>query len=246
MKKLSFVHNILPTFYFLHKFNISKIEFLKKNVIIQNSQIRENLTIEEGTLGKGSYVYTYDQNGSHYKVVETTDTTLENATSDTYIMDEHGNYILEKSVTSYIDGNTVVVETTTPDGQATVQNVSPQPNVIPYSDGTTGEWVTSSYDGSVYIWNFSIGTIAQVLFSALGLILAESVPSKILSIAEFFFSQNSELAYYHDAYSYMLSDTNQFVIVREAISVMYFLDSAHRYYVDSYYEEFDGRGVVIS
>ena len=35
VKKLSFVHNILPTFYFLHKFNISKIEFLKKNVIIQ-------------------------------------------------------------------------------------------------------------------------------------------------------------------------------------------------------------------
>ncbi|WP_033125292.1 hypothetical protein [Eubacterium sp. ER2] len=222
----------------------------EENPIISNADSpRENLTMESqtGTIEEGNYVYTYDENGIHYKVVEETQNSLNTVTSQTYAMDQNGNYVLEKTVKSTINGNDVIVETTTPDGQTTSQTISPQQGrVMPYSDGTTGEWNTSSYDGSVYIWNFSIATIAQVLFMALGLYLAEKVPQKLYTIAEFFFSQNCEMAYYHDTYSYMLSDTNQFVIVREAISVMYFLDSAHNYYVDSYYEEFDGRGVIIS
>ena len=81
---------------------------------------------------------------------------------------------------------------------------------------------------------------------ALGVVLAEKLPSKLLVIAEALFNRNSEYVYTHETYSYMLSDTNQFVIVREAVSAMYFLDSAHKYYLDSYYDEFDGRGVIIS
>lgn len=211
------------------------------------NQTRENFTMENGSFNEGSYVYTYDENGTHYKVVEETDASFQNVTSYTYTVDEEGDCSLVKTVQSYIDGKNVIIETTTPDGQTDVETISPQAaRIIPYSDGTTGEWVTQSYDSQVYVKGSPIATIAQLLFMALGVVLAEKIPAKLFVIAESLFNRNSESVYTHETYSYMLSDTNQFVIVREAVSVMYFLDSAHKYYIDSYYDEFDGRGVIIS
>ena len=218
--------------------------------IVENTDVnqnRQNFTIEEGSLNEGNYVYTYVENGTHYKVVEETDTSLQNATSYTYTVNEQGDCSLVRTVQSYIDGENVIIKTTTPDGQTNVETISPQPaRIVPYSDGTTGEWVTDVYDSKVYIEGSPIATIAQLLFMALGVVLAEQVPSRLLIIAESLFNLNSKFVYSHETYSYMLSDTNQFVIVREAVSAMYFLDSAHKHYLDSYYDEFDGRGVIVS
>lgn len=186
--------------------------------IVENAdvnQTRENLTIEEGSFNEGSYVYTYDENGTHYKVVEETDASFQNVTSYTYTVNEQGDCSLVKTVQSYIDGGNVIIETTTPDGQTNVETISPQPaRIIPYSDGTTGEWVTQTFDSKLYIKGSPIATIAQLLFMALGVVLAEKLPSKLLVIAEALFNRNSEYVYTHETYSYMLSDTNQFVIVR--------------------------------
>ena len=208
------------------------------------SQTRENLTFTYGNPGASYYEYTYDENGQHYKVVEKLSDSLDNVSSTTYILNRStGSYDVNTVVNSKIENGEVIIEKIDASGNATQEIINPRENIPQImSDGTTGEWNTEAYDSEVYLGTDTpIATIAQFLFLALGLYLAETIPAKLFQIATTYFELRSERAYQHIVYSYMLSSESQFVIVREAIDVKYYLDAAHRYLTDTFYAEYDGR-----
>lgn len=216
--------------------------------------IRTELTFLEGTPGDKHLVYTYFENGQQYKVVENADTDFMNVNSTIYAMDTEGNYVEVRSQVLNIQPNGDCRLTTT-DAQGISKtsqvdtfkviesvNTSTEGNKSSvnraYTDPGTGEWVTSVWDGSSYIYNMTVSFIGAVLGAAIG----GKVGAAIGTIAAEYFKRGSDYAYYHVVDNWMMSKLYPVtVVIREATHTTYYLDAGHKYPTGTDYYEYDGR-----
>ncbi|WP_418127438.1 hypothetical protein ACA346_05110 [Streptococcus parasuis] len=216
--------------------------------------MRTELTFLEGTPGDNHLVYTYLENGIHYKVVENADANFIKINSITYVMNAEGDYVEDKfqeldiqpnddcyltttdsqgtSKTSHIDtfADRKSVNTLMETNQASVYRA--------YTDPGTGEWITKVWDGSSSIYNMTVSAISAVLGAALG----GKIGAAIGAIAAEFFKKVSDYAYYHVVDNWMMSKLYTVtVVIRESTHTTYYLDSKHKYTTGTDYYEYDGR-----
>lgn len=216
--------------------------------------LRTQLTFLEGMPGDNHLVYTYQENGQQYKVVEDADVDFMNVYSTSYVMNSEGNYEEIKSQVLNVqpDGNCLLTSTDTHgnsnvskiDITKSVKSVDKSTEVVgasiarAYTDPGTGEWVTQTWDGSSYIYNMTVTAIGAVLGAAIG----GKVGAAIGAIASEYFKKGSDYAYYHVVDSWMMSALYPMtVIIREATHTTYYLDSGHKYSTGTDYYEYDGR-----
>lgn len=216
--------------------------------------IRTELTFLEGTPGDNHLVYTYLENGQQYKVVENADENFMNVNSTIYVMDAAGNYVETKSQVLNIQLNGGCRLTTT-DAQGIFEtsqidtvkvvesvNTSTEANessiTRAYTDPGTGEWVTSVWDGSSYIYNMTVSAIGAVLGAAIG----GKTGAAIGVIAADYFKRGADYAYYHVVDNWMMSKLHPVtVVIRETTHTSYYLDAGHKYLTGTDYYEYDGR-----
>ena len=155
--------------------NIVKAASVENGTENTSNLIRTELTFLEGTPGDNHLVYTYLENGQHYKVIENADDNFMNVNSTIYVMDAEGNYVETKSQVLNIQPNgdcrltttdeQGISETSKIDTAKVVKsvNTSTETNgssvTRAYTDPGTGEWVTSVWDGSSYIYNMTVSVI---------------------------------------------------------------------------------------
>lgn len=114
--------------------------------------IRTNLTFLEGRAGDTHLVYTYEQDGNSFKVVEDFSKGLTEGNSTVYILNPNGDY--DVFYTQEVSAGSDEVVVTFTDTYKAVEKVVITPNsmakevlksgVSPYGD----EWITEYYSGS--------------------------------------------------------------------------------------------------
>lgn len=161
-------------------------------------------------------------------------------------MDAEGNYVETKSQVLNIQPNGEchltttdaqgISETSKIDTAKVVKSISTATETNEssitraYTDPGTGEWVTSVWDGSSYIYHMTVSVIGAVLGAAIGTIAAE------------YFKRGAEYAYYHVVDNWMMSKLHPTtLVIRETTHTSYYLDAGHRYSTGTDYYEYDGR-----
>lgn len=220
----------------------------------ESIDLRTKVTFLEGVSGDNHLVYTYQENGQQYKVVEDANADFTNVYSTIYVMNSEGNYVETKSQELNVqpDGNCILTSTdnygnseiSQIDTIKAVESVSTSTEVFEsriaraYTDPGTGEWVTKTWNGSSYIYNMTVTAIGAVIGAAIG----GKVGAGIGAIASEYFKKGSDRAYYHVVDNWMMSKLYPVtVIIREATHTTYYLDSGHRYPTGTDYYEYDGR-----
>lgn len=220
----------------------------------KSMHLRTKLIFLEGAPGDNHLVYTYQENGQQYKVVEDADSDFTNVYSTSYVMNSEGIYVETKSQVLNVqpDGNCLLtstdkhghseilkinttdavesVKTSTEDFESSITR--------DYTDPGTGEWITEVWNGSSYIYNMTVTVIGAVIGAALG----GKIGAGVGAIASEYFKRGSEYAYYHVVDNWMMSKLHPTtVVIREATHTTYYLDSGHRYPTGTDYYEYDGR-----
>lgn len=247
---------ILTMVMILTLFSATVVQAANIDISSQNESMvaRTNLTFLEGISGDNHLVYTYQENGQQYKVIENADSDFMNVYSTIYVMDSDGSYVETKSQVLNIQADgTCRLTSTDVDGSSeishintikSVESVNTSTEVIEsratraYTDPGTGEWVTKTWNGSSYIYNMTVTAIGAVIGAAIG----GKIGAGIGAIASEYFKKGSDYAYYHVVDNWMMSKLYPVtVIIREATHTTYYLDSGHRYPTGTDYYEYDGR-----
>ena len=232
------------------------VQAANTNISSENETIglRSKLTFLEGEPGDNHLIYTYQENGEQYKVVENADDDFMNVYSTIYVMNSVGDYIKTKSQILNVqpDGNCHLTSTdrygnseiSQIDTTQVVKFVNTSTEVVEssmtraYTDPGTGEWVTHAWNGSSYIYNMTVTAIGAVLGAAIG----GKVGAGIGAIASEYFKKGSDYAYYHVVDNWMMSKLYPMtVVIRETTHTTYYLDSGHKYSTGTDYYEYDGR-----
>ncbi|NLL94008.1 MAG: hypothetical protein GX225_07750 [Clostridiales bacterium] len=90
---------ILTMVMILTLFSATVVQAANIDISSQNESMvaRTNLTFLEGISGDNHLVYTYQENGQQYKVIENADSDFMNVYSTIYVMDSDGSYVETKS-----------------------------------------------------------------------------------------------------------------------------------------------------
>lgn len=220
----------------------------------ESTDLRTNLTFLEGVPGDNHLVYTYQENGQQYKVVEDADADFMNVYSTIYIMNSEGNYVETESQVLNVqpDGNCLLTSTDVQGNSkiSQIDTIKPAESINTskeaveasitrdYIDPGTGEWITKTWDGSSYIYNMTVTAIGAVIGAAIG----GKVGAFIGAIATEYFRKDAEYAYYHVINNWMMSKLYPVtVVIRETVYTRYYFDSQHRYPTGTDYYEYDGR-----
>ena len=118
MKQL--ISTTLTMFMIISLYSVNVIHAATVEATATNSSttMRTELDFLEDTPGDNHLVYTYLDNGTHYKVVENADANFININSTTYVMNAEGDYVEDKSQELDIQPNGDCYLTTT-DSQGT-------------------------------------------------------------------------------------------------------------------------------
>lgn len=222
---------------------------------LEASDVRTALTYLDGTQpGDTHLVYSYQENGKKYKIVEDTDADFSNVYSTIYLMDSEGNYneVKTQEVKNDENGKFELINRDV-DGKVDIQKINTKNSVQSidstmagngvartsnYTDPGLGEWITKTWDGSSRIYNMTITAITSVLSSA----MESKVGKALVAIAGEYFKKNASQAYYHVVDNWMMSKLYPtWCVIREATYTSYYFDSAHRNKTGTDYYEYDGR-----
>lgn len=202
-----------------------------------------------GTPGDEYLVYTYIQNGHHYKVVEYASDDFRNISSTIYVANDNGQFIeLETQQLETIEGQVPTITIEKENGLVESFSVNCDDSTDSKSDETMPlsdyEWVTEYYSGkSSSIKGLTISVIIGVITGIASYYCAGPVASGAVSgvsaIASYYFQEDSEYAYYYTIYNWRHSSKSYFVI-EETEWTDFYLDSGHKYKVGhTYYEWLD-------
>ena len=97
MKQLIFTNLNMLTIVSLFSVNVIHAATVEATATNSSTTMRTELTFLEGTPGDNHLVYTYLENGTHYKVVENADANFMKINSTTYVMNAEGDYVEDKS-----------------------------------------------------------------------------------------------------------------------------------------------------
>lgn len=96
MKQLIFTNLNMLTIVSLFSVNVIHAATVEATATNSSTTMRTELTFLEGTPGDNHLVYTYLDNGTHYKVVENADANFMKINSTTYVMNAEGDYVEDK------------------------------------------------------------------------------------------------------------------------------------------------------
>ena len=96
MKQLIFFYFNMLTIVSLYSVNVIHAATVEATATNSSTTMRTELTFLEGTPGDNHLVYTYLENGIHYKVVENADANFIKINSTTYVMNAEGYYVEDK------------------------------------------------------------------------------------------------------------------------------------------------------
>lgn len=211
----------------------------------RSAGMRTNLIFHEGKAGDTHLVYTYDQDGKSFKVVEDFSEGLTNGSSTTYLKNPDGNYVVfsTQEVSTTPNGDLVI---TLADTKRHVEK-----HVIPAAEklnsgaqskasASGDEWVTQTISGSTNITNFTINAIiaacAAIATYYCGSPAGQAAIAGLSSLAVSFYNYNATTAYYYSIYNWRHSPRDYFVI-DETEWTDWYTDSAHNNYTGyTYYE----------
>lgn len=96
MKQLIFTNLNMLTIVSLFSVNVIHAATVEATATNSSTTMRTELTFLKGTPGDNHLVYTYLDNGTHYKVVENADANFIKINSTTYVMNAEGYYVEDK------------------------------------------------------------------------------------------------------------------------------------------------------
>ena len=205
---------------------------------------RTNLTFLVGQVGDPYLVYTYEEQGKTYKVI---DETFENGAivkSQIFEQQKNGNFTKIRDQKLEVLPSGDITFDMDNGGKITTELVyDASAEMVPsaISPFGYGEWTTLETNGSSTFKNKTIAAIATILVAIItrGCSLIINIAASLLSNeATEYFKADASKAYYHKTYSWKTREDNVLVISGEAVHVQYFYDAAHDHYVGEYYKEY--------
>lgn len=210
---------------------------------------RTNIQFLEGNPGDTHLVYTYNQNGNTYKVVENASENFQKVECQIFQLNENGTYVKNSTQRVSVDneGNPqITIESATGDIEQRIIDVSSGASSFLQSDSVARipewEWITEYYDGSrVGLKGMAISALISVVASIAIYYTVSALSAAAVAgastIASGLFGQNAEKVYYHAICNWRHSPKNYFVI-DETEWTEFFLDSSHIYSLGHTYAEY--------
>lgn len=205
---------------------------------------RTNITYLEGKPGDTHLIYSYEQNGNIFKVVESSTDDFECVESHIFQLNEQGEYIENsiQQVTIGDNGNPEIVIFSS-DGDVEWRTIDITHMEV---DGSSvcvenWEWITQYYDGSRGgLKGLAISALISVISAIATYYSAGALTAGVVAgastIASALFAQNAEKVYYHTIYNWRHSPKSYFVI-DETEWTEFFIDSSHIYSLGYTYDE---------
>lgn len=203
---------------------------------------RTNIDFLEGTPGTTHLVYTYEQDGNTYKVIEDSTEDFQNVNSHIYWLNEDGDFVENSTQQLAIneEGNPEIDIVST-NGEIEhriidvtfydVQSVSPRSEwVTRYANGTRSDLKGLAISTLIAI----VGAIATFYSSGA---LAQATIAGVSAVASGLFAQNTDTVYYYAIYNWRHSPKN-YLVIDETEWTEFYLDSGHNYSLGHTYVEY--------
>ena len=242
--------------------------FIGKFTIVASAQesetdVRTNLKYIEGNPDDMHVVYTYDENGKHYKVIDDANFDYSEVKSQIYVLTSDGKYSLiednslttddkndnmEFSVkktngTSYTEE--IPIETNSIKNDISLQSAKISKKTSSKSKPALSGWHKSLHSGSTKFRDMTIVAIkAAVLQWTLSKIksnIKQSAASGVAAVAEKYFKLKLRTGYYHITYQWRTLKHNVNAIMVESEYVNWYKNASHtKYngYTSSYWSEY--------
>lgn len=226
------------------------------------TSVRTNLRYIEGNPDDTYVVYTYDENGKHYKVVDDANSDYTEVKSQTYILNADGKYSLiensslvkdekndnmEFSVkkvngNSYTEKLPLETNLTQNDSASSFDGIM---SVTSSSKPALSGWHKSTYSGSTKFRDMAItaikAAIIQYTISRMQSNKAKVAASSVTAVAQKYFKLKLKTGYYHTTYKWKTLKNNILVIMTESEYVKWYKDASHTKYngaTSSYWSEY--------
>lgn len=218
----------------------------KENVVYSDTNTDEaktNLVFIEGKAGESHVVYTYNQKGKSYKVVEDSSDDFKNVISQTYVLDENGNYVKDFVQTLSIDNNGIASITTETIGEGSISYTMDLSQCLQIKEApsTRSEWRTYYRDGVVdRLKNLAISVIVGILTNVLtagASTAAQLTISGLTTVATDLALNGGDKLYYHEIHNWRESPKN-YLVIDETIATNYYYNSAHTAFAGYSYAEY--------
>lgn len=191
---------------------------------VENSTGRKNVNIIK--LDNNSAIYTYEENGKSYKVIESITDNFDYVSSKIYVLNNSGDYILDSTIITEVK-NGIITVSTTKNGNTVVEksnltssftsNMSRKESNIqeysleyPYEDLTSWEF-SGTFKGSDRIKKYTLlavtAVIANIVNGLGGGILSSSAVTAVSTVAGAIISDDIPVIYYtQDVYYKYIKD----------------------------------------
>lgn len=215
--------------------NVSALENLTNVASYDVKGDKTNFIFLEGTPGDTHLVYTYEQNGNTYKVVENASDDFKKVESIIYLLDANGSFIensfqesnVDENGNAYVtfkdingESNTIVANPV--DNRQTQSSISPQ--------ATDWEWHTYYRDGRTgSLLNLTISVAVSVIAAAVtagASATGQLIFSGLSGVASYAITNNISSLYFHSVHNWRHSSKN-YVVIDETIATNYYYDAGH-------------------
>lgn len=211
----------------------ASVNELDSNISIESQEVRENLTYIQGKPGDEYLVYTYDENGKHYKVIDKSKENFTNVSSEIYVLNENGQYKLIETQSVEVEEDKLVNFVRIPkNGQAIVRNIPIESNAhteLILSDNNSflskskipalGAWKSTSISGNKNIANMAVSAIIAVIVAVVSEKVNSTVSKALVNgigdVANNLYSAKAKTGYYTGTYYWRTLKNNILVIMAE-------------------------------
>lgn len=201
------------------------------------SGARNNLTYLEGQPGDQRLVYTYEQNGEVYKVVEEANEDFSEVNSTFYLLSDQNEFEVNSSQHLEKKNNDITI--TFENSQSEIYDTKSIPIELS-EDGakistqqTEWEWITQYKNGKkTGLKGLGVSSLISILASIAtyytsGIAAAVAV-GLVSNAANRLFASGSSTTYYYAVYNWRHSPKN-YLVIDEAQTTSFYLDAQHTY-----------------
>ena len=231
--------------------------YLGNSAIIASAQetetnVRTNLKYIEGSPNDTHVVYTYDENGQHYKVVDNANSDYSEVKSQIYVLASDGKYSLieNSSLIRENENNNMEFSVKKTNGNSYVENLpietnSVKNNISLPSEKMNAKSSSKSNSGNTKFRDMTIvaikAAVIQWTISKIKSNKAQVIYAGATAVAEKYFKLKLRTGYYHVTYQWRTLKNNVCAIMAESEYVNWYKNASHtKYngYTSSYWSEY--------
>lgn len=244
--------------------------YLGNSAIIASAQetetnVRTNLKYIEGSPNDTHVIYTYDENGQHYKVVDNANSDYSEVKSQIYVLASDGKYSLieNSSLIRENENNNMEFSVKKTNGNSYVENLPIETNSVKNNISLPSEkmnakssskskskpalsaWHKSLYSGNTKFRDMTIvaikAAVIQWTISKIKSNKAQVIYAGATAVAEKYFKLKLRTGYYHVTYQWRTLKNNVCAIMAESEYVNWYKNASHtKYngYTSSYWSEY--------